>query len=97
MAKQYIGTGRRKSAVARVRLIPGTGKITVNKKDLDDYFPMEILKNEVRRPFQISGNEGGCEIHFHGRYFHHFRAHDDQLVGTGNQIRTVYVVVHVIV
>ena len=48
MAKQYIGTGRRKSAVARVRLIPGTGKITVNKKDLDDYFPMEILKNEVK-------------------------------------------------
>ncbi|MBR5228309.1 MAG: 30S ribosomal protein S9, partial [Firmicutes bacterium] len=47
MAKlQYIGTGRRKSAVARVRLIPGTGKITVNKKDLDVYFPMEILKNE---------------------------------------------------
>ena len=36
MAKQYIGTGRRKSAIARVRLIPGTGKITVNKKELDD-------------------------------------------------------------
>ncbi len=45
MAKQYIGTGRRKSAIARVRLIPGTGKVTVNKKDLDDYFPMENLKN----------------------------------------------------
>ena len=58
MAKQYIGTGRRKSAIARVRLIPGTGKVTVNKKDLDDYFPMEILKNEVKRPFSISGNEG---------------------------------------
>ena len=57
MAKQYIGTGRRKSAVARVRLIPGTGKITVNKKDLDDYFPMEILKNEVKRPFAISGTK----------------------------------------
>ena len=47
--------------------------------------------------FQISGNEGRCEIHFHGRNFHHFRAHDDQFVGTGNQICTVYVVVHVIV
>ncbi|MCI8284726.1 MAG: 30S ribosomal protein S9 [Firmicutes bacterium] len=63
MAKlQYIGTGRRKSAVARVRLIPGTGKITVNKKDLDDYFPMEILKNEVKRPFTISGNEGKFDV-----------------------------------
>ena len=47
MAKiQYQGTGRRKSSVARVRLIPGTGKITVNKKDLDNYFGMEILKRE---------------------------------------------------
>ena len=42
MAIQYYGTGRRKSSVARVRLIPGTGNITVNKKPLDDYFGMEI-------------------------------------------------------
>ena len=62
MAKQYIGTGRRKSAIARVRLIPGTGKITVNKKELDDYFPMEILKNEVRRPFVVSGTEGKFDV-----------------------------------
>ena len=62
MAQQYIGTGRRKSAIARVRLIPGTGKVTVNKKDLDDYFPMEILKNEVKRPFSISGNEGKYDV-----------------------------------
>ena len=49
MAKmQYQGTGRRKSSVARVRLIPGTGKITVNKKDLEDYFGMEIVKREVK-------------------------------------------------
>ncbi len=58
----YIGTGRRKKAVARVRLIPGTGKITVNKKDLDDYFPLETLKNEVKRPFSISGNEGKYDV-----------------------------------
>ena len=52
MAKiQYQGTGRRKSSVARVRLIPGTGKITVNKKDLDNYFGMEILKRELRITF----------------------------------------------
>ena len=63
MAKmQYQGTGRRKSSVARVRLIPGTGKITVNKKDLDDYFGMEIVKREVRRPFEIAGCEGKFDV-----------------------------------
>ena len=59
---QYIGTGRRKSAITRVRLIPGTGKITINKKDLDEYLPMEILKNEVKRPFAVSGNEGKYDV-----------------------------------
>ena len=54
MAKmQYCGTGRRKSSVARVRLVPGNGNITVNKKPLDDYFGMELLKREVRRPLQL--------------------------------------------
>ena len=49
MAKiQYQGTGRRKSSVARVRLIPGTGKITVNKKDLEDYFGMKSLREKLR-------------------------------------------------
>ena len=59
---QYIGTGRRKSAIARVRLIPGNGKITINKKDLDEYLQMEILKNEVKRPFVVSGNEGKYDV-----------------------------------
>ena len=46
MAKiQYQGTGRRKSSVARVRLIPGTGKITVNKKDLEDYFGKMCIRD----------------------------------------------------
>ena len=63
MAKmQYQGTGRRKSSVARVRLIPGTGKITVNKKDLEEYFGMEIVKREVRRPFEIAGCEGKFDV-----------------------------------
>ena len=63
MAKmQYQGTGRRKSSVARVRLIPGTGKITVNKKDLDDYFGMEIVKREVRRPLELVGAEGKFDV-----------------------------------
>ncbi len=63
MAKlQYQGTGRRKSSVARVRLIPGTGKITVNKKDLEDYFGMEIVKREVKRPFEVAGCEGKFDV-----------------------------------
>jgi small subunit ribosomal protein S9 len=63
MAKmQYAGTGRRKSSVARVRLIPGKGNITVNKKPLDDYFGMEILKKEVRRPLDITGSEGKYDV-----------------------------------
>ena len=62
MAIQYYGTGRRKSSVARVRLIPGTGNITVNKKPLDDYFGMEIVKREVKRPFEIAGCEGQFDV-----------------------------------
>lgn len=63
MAKmQYQGTGRRKSSVARVRLIPGTGKITVNKKDLEEYFGLELVKREVRRPFEVAGCEGKFDV-----------------------------------
>ena len=51
MAKiQYQGTGRRKSSVARVRLIPGNGNIVVNGKPLEEYFGMEIVRREVKRP-----------------------------------------------
>ena len=64
MAKiQYAATGRRKSSVARVRLIPGTGNITVNKKSLDDYFgAKEIVKREVKRPFVVAGCEGKFDV-----------------------------------
>ena len=63
MAKvQYIGTGRRKSSVARVRLIPGKGNITVNKKPLDEYMAMEIVKREVKRPFEVAGCEGKFDV-----------------------------------
>ena len=63
MAKvQYYGTGRRKSSVARVRLIPGTGVITVNGKSLDDYLSLEIVKREVKRPFEIAGCEGKFDV-----------------------------------
>ena len=63
MAKtQYYGTGRRKSSVARVRLLPGTGNVTVNGKSLDDYIAMEIVKREVKRPFEIAGCEGKFDV-----------------------------------
>ena len=64
MAKmQYYGTGRRKSSVARVRLVPGKGNITVNKKSLDDYFGgLELLKNEVKRPLQLVGADTKFDV-----------------------------------
>ena len=63
MAKvQYYGTGRRKSSVARVRLIPGNGNITVNKKPLDEYFSLDIVRREAKRPFEIAGCEGKFDV-----------------------------------
>ncbi len=50
MADKFYGTGRRKSSVARVYAAPGKGKITVNKRDIDDYFGLETLKVIVRQP-----------------------------------------------
>lgn len=52
---QYYGTGRRKKAIARVRLVPGGGRIVVNSKDLNVYFGMDTLKTEVRRPLEATG------------------------------------------
>lgn len=51
---QYLGTGRRKSSVARVRLLPGSGSITVNKRDLEEYFGHETLKMIVRDPLVLT-------------------------------------------
>lgn len=47
---QYMGTGRRKESVARVRLVPGSGRIMINGKQMDDYFGLETLKLIVRQP-----------------------------------------------
>ena len=52
--KYYYGTGRRKNAIARVRLTEGTGKITVNGKDLDEYFGLETLKVIVKQPLTVT-------------------------------------------
>jgi small subunit ribosomal protein S9 len=60
--KQFAATGRRKSSVARVRLIPGKGDITVNKKSIDDYFGSEIQKRELRRPFEVTATEGKYDV-----------------------------------
>ena len=55
MAKvEYTAVGRRKSAIARVRLVAGDGKITVNKRDLDVYFGLETLKMTVRQPLELT-------------------------------------------
>ena len=51
---QYLGTGRRKKSIARVRLVPGTGVITVNQRDLDDYFGYETLKMIARAPLALT-------------------------------------------
>ena len=47
---KYYGTGRRKSSVARVYLVPGTGKVTIKKRDMDEYFGLDTLKVIVRQP-----------------------------------------------
>ena len=62
-AKPYFyGTGRRKPSVARVRLMPGSGAVTVNGRDIDDYFGLETLKLIVRQPFGVTGTEGRFDV-----------------------------------
>jgi small subunit ribosomal protein S9 len=59
---QYYGTGRRKSAVARVYLRPGTGKITVNRRDFEAYFPNRVLKMIIKQPLLITENAEKFDI-----------------------------------
>ena len=59
---RYYGTGRRKSSVARVYLVPGTGKITINKKDMDDYFGLGTLKIIVNQPFVATNTVGKFDV-----------------------------------
>ncbi len=58
----FYGTGRRKKSVARVRVYNGTGKITINGRDIDDYFGLETLKLIVRQPLVLTGNENKFDI-----------------------------------
>ena len=62
-AKPYFyGTGRRKKSVARVRLVPGTGNVTINGRNIDEYFGLETLKLIVNQPFGVIGVEGKFDI-----------------------------------
>ena len=58
----FYGTGRRKKSVARVRVYAGTGKITVNDRDIDDYFGLETLKLIVRQPLTLTGTTEKFDI-----------------------------------
>ena len=61
--KYFYGTGRRKSSVARVRVYQGgTGSITINGRDIDDYFGLDTLKMVVRQPLEATGNAGKMDI-----------------------------------
>jgi len=62
MATQFIGTGRRKKSVARVRLVPGEGKIIINKRDIDEYFGLETLKMTVRQPLNLTDTIGRYDV-----------------------------------
>lgn len=59
---EYYGTGRRKTAVARVRLVPGDGKIIVNKRSLADYFGSMTLEKIVKQPFEVTETEGRFDV-----------------------------------
>ena len=59
---QYLGTGRRKNSVARVRLVPGTGKITVNNKDVEEYIPHADLRLVINQPFGATETVGAYDV-----------------------------------
>ena len=62
MANKFYGTGRRKSSIARVYLVPGNGKITINKKDMDQYFGLETLKIIVRQPLEATNTTDKYDV-----------------------------------
>jgi len=59
---QFYGTGRRKKAIARVRIFPGTGKITINDKSMDEYFGLDTLKVIVNQPLNLTNTTGKYDI-----------------------------------
>jgi small subunit ribosomal protein S9 len=59
---QYYGTGRRKTSTARVFLRPGTGSITVNRREFENYFPTDVLRMEIRQPLVLTETAGKFDI-----------------------------------
>ena len=67
-AKPYFyGTGRRKKSVARVRIYPGSGSITINNRDIDDYFGLDTLKLIINQPFGVTETEGKFDFVANGK------------------------------
>ena len=66
-APEHLGTGRRKTAIARVRLSPGTGKITVNGRAFDNYFPSEEMRGQIVQPMTITGTADKLDAHVNVR------------------------------
>lgn len=62
MNKVFIGTGRRKSSIAQVKMVPGTGKITVNGRDVRDFFPYETNVMDLKQPLVATNNEETFDI-----------------------------------
>lgn len=62
MANKFYGTGRRKSSIARVYLVPGTGKVTINKRDMDDYMGLETLKLIVCQPLEATNTADKYDV-----------------------------------
>ncbi|MBQ4052595.1 MAG: 30S ribosomal protein S9 [Clostridia bacterium] len=58
----FYGTGRRKSSVARVRLLPGNGNVTINGRAMDEYFGLETLRMLVRQPLELTGTMGKFDV-----------------------------------
>ena len=72
MAKvQYMGTGRRKKSVARVRLVPGNGKVVINNREIETYFGLETLRMIVKQPLVLTGSKDKFDVlvHVHGGGF----------------------------
>ncbi len=67
MAQEFIATGRRKTAVARIRMAPGTGKIEVNGKSFEEYFPTTPLQNTVLAPLQVAKSANTYDVSVNAR------------------------------
>ncbi len=61
-ATRYYATGKRKNSIARVWLMPGSGKITINEKPMDDYFGRAVLKMIIRQPFDVTGTANKFDV-----------------------------------